>query len=433
VRFGAVNVTVAIFVALLVFLARNAPAQDAGYRPDLDLTRYELLAAESASFRITYDTVATEPGAKRYFNTLRAGSECSDVAVTSLATGKALSFAIVGAEQARELGHSRAQEGGSYLAIDLTAPVPERGGTRLRIEKTYRDAKTYRAGDVAGTLVFERSLSIARNVIVLPAGYELIAANVACQIAREVSLSGSDGRIALAFHRDWPGAADLRIEARKLSEPAATALAAASGVIAARSPTPASRAARASLEFPRRAEADRTILYSLLDPDSHSFRLWHDFTETRPGVARYENVVRKGSTASDPAAIDLDTGAALEVAHLRGEAIRERLPDYADEVAAESEVVVAFFDPVPAGGSKRIRILETYTDAARYFRDDATGELVWHRSFGRTMNSVLLPAGWFVCECSIPARIEENDGRIRLDFVNDRPDEIEVIVRARRR
>ena len=56
------------------------------------------------------------------------------------------------------------------------------------------------------------------------------------------------------------------------------------------------------------------------------------------------------------------------------------------------------------------------------------------RTFGRPRNAVVLPAGWYLTASSIPAMVSETpDGRIRLDFVNPRPDEIAVLIKARRR
>ena len=93
----------------------------------------------------------------------------------------------------------------------------------------------------------------------------------------------------------------------------------------------------------------------------------------------------------------------------------------------DSEVVVVRFRPVARGASVRLRISETYTDPKRYRIDG--DELVWDRSFGRPRNAVVLPAGWMLSASSIPATVSEtDDGRIRLDFVNPRPDEIEVLV-----
>jgi hypothetical protein len=87
---------------------------------------------------------------------------------------------------------------------------------------------------------------------------------------------------------------------------------------------------------------------------------------------------------------------------------------------------------VKAGQSLRIRIEETYTDAARYAL--INGELMWRRSFGRSRNDMVLPDGWYLTASSMPATLSQMpDGRIRLSFVNARPDSLEVFVKARPR
>ena len=181
-----------------------------------------------------------------------------------------------------------------------------------------------------------------------------------------------------------------------------------------------------------RARQDREIVYFLQQPETHSFRLYHDYTETRAGADRYLNVVRAGSRASDPEAMILDTGERLKVETLRGEEIGRRGMDIGEPVTAETEVVVIWFDPVPPGGSVRLRIEETYTDPGRYvIRGD---ELVWDRAFGRPRNTVVLPEGWYLTANSIPAVVTETgDGRIRLRYINDRPGDIQVFIRAKRR
>ena len=181
-----------------------------------------------------------------------------------------------------------------------------------------------------------------------------------------------------------------------------------------------------------RATQDRDIVYFLEAPDSHSFRLYHDYTESNPGVDKYVNVVRKGSAASKPSAVLLDTGMALATETLRGEEIRKANVDLGEEIRPDSEAVVVRFPAVRPGRSARIRITETYTDPKSYRLEGE--ELVFDRTFGRPRNSVVLPAGWYLTACTIPATVTEApDGRIRLLFVNARPDEIAVLVRARRR
>ncbi|HXB56671.1 MAG TPA: hypothetical protein VN461_18020 [Vicinamibacteria bacterium] len=191
-------------------------------------------------------------------------------------------------------------------------------------------------------------------------------------------------------------------------------------------------AQEAPTRLQERAHQDRDIVYFLRDPETHSFDLYHDYTEAREGTDRYINVVRKGSTVSNPAARILDTGEQLKAEIVRGNAITAAGLDIGEPVRPDSEVVLVRFTPVARGASVRLRISETYADPERYRVEGE--ELVWDRSFGRPRNAVVLPAGWILTASSIPAVVSETaDGRIRLDFVNPRPDEIGVLIKARRR
>jgi len=181
-----------------------------------------------------------------------------------------------------------------------------------------------------------------------------------------------------------------------------------------------------------RAHQDRDIVYFLQQPETHSFDLYHDYTESKEGTDKYLNVVRKGSRASKPSARILDTGEALKAETLRGAEITRAALDIGEPVQSDSEVVVIRFPAVQKGRSVRLRISETYTDEKSYRLEG--DDLVFDRSFGRPRNAVVLPPGWYVTACAIPATVSQTpDGRIRLDFVNPRPDEIAVLVKARRR
>jgi hypothetical protein len=181
-----------------------------------------------------------------------------------------------------------------------------------------------------------------------------------------------------------------------------------------------------------RAHQDRDIVYFLNPPETHSFDLYHDYTESREGSDKYLNVVRKGSRASNPSARILDTGEKLKVETLRGEEITRAALDVGEPVGPETEVVVIRFAPVVKGRSVRLRISETYTDEKSYRLEGE--ELIFDRSFGRPRNAVVLPAGWYLTASAVPATISQTpDGRIRLDFVNPRNDEIGVLIRAARR
>jgi hypothetical protein len=172
-------------------------------------------------------------------------------------------------------------------------------------------------------------------------------------------------------------------------------------------------------------------VYFLKEPSTHAFSLYHDYTESREGIDRYLNIVRRGSAVSDPSARILDTGEPLKVETLKGEAIGKAGLDIGETVRPDSEVVVIRFPAVKKGQSVRLRIEETYTDPARYAL--VNGQLLWRRSFGRPRNDVVLPAGWYLTTSGSPAVVSETeDGRVRLSFVNARPDSLDVFIKARR-
>jgi hypothetical protein len=159
-------------------------------------------------------------------------------------------------------------------------------------------------------------------------------------------------------------------------------------------------------------------------------RLYHDYTESRPGVDKYFNVVRTGSKVSDPSAYVLDTGEKLATKMMTGTELAAAKMDAGEPVDAAAQVVVIPFSPVKAGQSVRVRIWETYTAPASYRLEG--DELVFDRSLGRPRNAVVLPEGWYLTASSIPATVTQMaDGRIRLDFWNGRPDPVDVLIKAK--
>jgi hypothetical protein len=158
----------------------------------------------------------------------------------------------------------------------------------------------------------------------------------------------------------------------------------------------------------------------------------HEYTESRPGADRYFNVVRTGSKVSDPSAYILDTGEKLVTQTMSGAELASAKIDAGEPVDATAQVVVIPFSPVKAGQNVRIRISETYTAPASYRLEG--DELVFDRSLGRPRNAVVLAEGWYLTASSIPATVSQMaDGRIRLDFWNGRPDEVDVLIKAKRR
>ncbi|QJR35739.1 hypothetical protein [Gemmatimonas groenlandica] len=374
-------------------------------------TRYELLAPGTAKFRIVYDVTATTAGATYYFNPIRAGSIATDEHVSDRATGKPLVFDVVGAAVARAGGVRVSDSTQQYIRVTLARPVPPNGGeARVLIDKTYEDAKSYFTDGT--TIVFNRPLGIKRNAVVLPKGYELESCNYPSQILQE-----ADGRIAISFWNNTPAEAPLILRARPVAS-----MATSTGTVRS--------SVQARLE--ERAVQSREIVYFLQQPETHAFDLYHDYTESRPGTDHYINVVRAGSRVSNPSARNLDTGEPLRLDVLKGAAITAAKLDIGEPVAPTTEIVVFRFAPVAPGATTRLRMSETYTDSTRY--RVVGNELVWDRSFGRPANAVVLPAGWVLANSAIPATVSTMpDGRVRLDFINPRPDDIAVLITARRR
>jgi hypothetical protein len=178
-----------------------------------------------------------------------------------------------------------------------------------------------------------------------------------------------------------------------------------------------------------RAEDDREITYWLLAPESHQFRISHDFTVSRPGQASVHSFVRKGSTVADARVFDLDTGRELPTANVTGKQVNA-LGYYPDPSDDDTVVVQAeLTKPLAAGESVRIRVTETYTDATGYRMEGA--ELVWDRTLGRKRNTVVLPEGWRLSSASVPAVVTlDSQGRIVCAFTNPRDDTLHVVLKA---
>src|SRR5580700_11324515 len=92
--------------------------------------------------------------------------------------------------------------------------------------------------------------------------------------------------------------------------------------------------------------ADTYTRYELLAPDTNSFYIVYEVTETRPGAKYFFNPIRPGSEASNEAVSDRATGKPLEFSVITGkkakeEGATERLSDN------DSYIRVKLANPVP--------------------------------------------------------------------------------------
>lgn len=415
-----------VLLLLTLVAGTGALAQQSETQTQADaFTRYELLDPASESFRIYYYVSAATEGATHFYNQIRPGSEPDVHGVYDRATGDKLPWALVDGVDAKASDLlPNATESSEYIKVTLARPVPKGGRGRMLIDKTYKDAKSYFTdGEM---IVFSRTLGVKRNAVILPAGYELVSVNYPSQI-----IERGDGRIELSFIN--PGTAGVPYEVK--AKPVATAIADTKTAAekAGNTQTSTRPTARVDYQIPQRASQTRDIFYFLQAPETHSFRLYHDYEETREGIDRYLNVVRPGSKASNPSAKILDTGENLKVETLRGSEISDRDIDIGEPVTDASELVAIWFDPVKKGESKLLRIEETYTDAGRYFPVGANA-FFWDRSFGRSRNTVVLPEGFYLTESAVPATVTtRDDGLVQLNFINDRPGNIDVLIRGKKR
>ena len=182
-----------------------------------------------------------------------------------------------------------------------------------------------------------------------------------------------------------------------------------------------------------RAEQSLEIRYWLQDPETHQFKISHDFTIDRAGQKYVHSFVRKGSEVSpDARMICLDTGKQLKTYTVKGKEVNA-LGYYPSPTDPDSVVVQGDLEkPVGEGLSTRVRVEETYTDPVGYTVKG--GELEWTRTLGRPFNQVALPAGWKLTSVNTPAIISlDEQDRVVLRFTNIRNDQLAVTIRAKKR
>src|SRR6202453_4374185 len=120
------------------------PAATVGQTETDEYTRYELLAPETASFKIYYEVTATTAGAKFFYNPIRKGSAASEESVMDAMSGTPLHFEVVSGAQARmDPLMPDADLDTHFIKVTLARPVPLHGQGRVIIVKTYKDAKSY--------------------------------------------------------------------------------------------------------------------------------------------------------------------------------------------------------------------------------------------------------------------------------------------------
>jgi hypothetical protein len=416
---AAIRAATAAAVVLLLHAATvmAQPAAPPQTQED-DYTRYELQAPGSGQFRILYEVTATRAGAPSFFNAIRKGSVATDEHVFDAATGQPLKWEVVSGARARAEGHPLADLDTEWIKVHLARPVPANGEARVVIDKTYKDDKSYfRRGEL---IVFDRSLGIRRNAVVLPSGYRLVSCNVPSQV-----LATSDGRVMITFQNPGPAAAPLVVTA-------APGLAPFTPAWPTQGPDTAWTGKRSPPDqLVDRAHQDHEAIYRLGAPETHTWEVERDYTERTVGETRYLHLFA-GDGATPPIVRNLDTGATLALETATAADVNAPANGARTSDTNRRRVLVARFPSIRAGESIRLRVTDTMTNSRAYALDG--DELVFDQSVDFPRQTVLLPPGWTTVASAMPGVIDETaDGRQRLVFENPRPDTMQLLIRARRR
>jgi hypothetical protein len=334
-----------------------------------DYTEYHLRPPETNQFHIVYYVSQRQAGLTYVLNQTRSGSAGSDIAVTNPRTGEPLKFDyMTGEALAKDGVAGRLAASEHYIRAHLPRPVPEGGEGRVRIEKTYADAKSYSAD--GASLTFRRSLGIGRNLIVLPPGYHLVSSNVAANI-----MTRPDGRVALIFENINTYAADVSIRAEKRGTPRAYAIAGG----------------------PSMAGDFTKVLFELDESGSIRFRL--ELVKFASGGVV---ALPLFCDVADAKAFDMDLGRPLAVRPATGNGYPS----------------VAIDPPTPKVGTAHISVTGTLRDPNYQVGPEGVS---WQRTFIEPRAMIVLPPGFEVTGVRTPATTGTlPDGRLYVQVVNNR-------------
>ena len=166
----------------------------------------------------------------------------------------------------------------------------------------------------------------------------------------------------------------------------------------------------AAARLDERARQDREIVYFLNPPETHSFFLYHDYTESRPRHRQVPERRAQGVEGHEPERPHPGHRREPRVETLRGEAITKAGLDLRGELeGAGAARHRGGGHPLPARRPRAARCAcasprPTPTPPAIGWKATV---LVFDRSLGRPRNAIVLPAGYSLTTSSIPATVSE--------------------------
>lgn len=346
--------------------------------------RYDL--PQAGDVRVTTEVTIHEPGSRSYRHALADGSDLPQAKALDKTDGKALPHRV----------------DGKYLVVEWPQALSERAERRLVIAERADRAKYI--SERGQELEFHHALAPGRIVLALPAGYRVSEVTAPAQLAME------DGRPKIGIINDLASPLPIRVRARKAGKEALST--AVPGAF--------------------RAEDERSIVYWLDDPATHRISLALELFLTHPGQSHAYSVLRDDDRITNPVSLDVDRGRELPTRIVKGREAN-KFGDSPTPFPDDANVLVADLGyAVPKGGSARVRLYQTATDAAGY-RLQQDGELQWDRFLARLRTRAVLPEGWVLTSVDQPAVISRDDrGRIVLDFMQTGGDSPKLTLTARR-
>ena len=369
-----------LLFALAVAAGFQAPQQatPAPFHWHDDYTEYHLLAPDTNQFHIVYFLNQRQAGLTYVLNQTRSGSAGSDISVTDPRTGQALKHDYMTGKELAEAGVAgRLNPEEHYIRAHLPRAVPPGGEGRVRIEKTYKDEKSYFAA--GETITFARSLGIGRNAIVLPAGYGLVSSNVAAEIA-----TLGDGRVQLSFENINGYASDVSIRATRRAA-------------AKRLPAGGTSNAFRSTKTLYDIGADGRVAVR------HERVHWTSPERFGPDATLSTVVLEGFGTLRDLRVTDIDTGEPMAV-----------VPPAARGQHASATLKATPGTPIR---SANVRIEGMLQETA----DIRPAGLTWSRTLFEPRATIVLPLGFEITHVNVPATTGTlADGRMYLQVVNNR-------------
>lgn len=183
-----------------------------------------------------------------------------------------------------------------------------------------------------------------------------------------------------------------------------------------------------ALDAPPQTQRDERLVYDLLDPHDHAFRVTYELAATTAGATVYFTPVRGDTFVSEVTATDVHTGKRLDVALVSGDDARAKGHPAAE--AGGSYFAIALDRPVPEGGEVRLHVEAKYEDRESYafFRD----ELRFARLLATQDVTVVLPKDRELLDCNQPCTIaKRDDGRVVLRYVKRGRAPVPLAIRAR--